>query len=316
MVFSRPAVVGVGATGAAIAAAVLKTFPEAMLVVTNEGSRATLLGEGIKVDGALNFEAWPVNVASSIAGLDAYKPDVVYICTKTFHLPRVVSELAALKHQGFTVVSCHNGLGTEDYLAETFGALRVLRMTLNYGAASEATGRAHAAFFNSPNHMGPLAPESQQSAASAARILAEGGLATDPVEDVKLYVWRKMIMKCSMASIGAVTDWTIRDCLRFPPTREIAFGCFGEAMAVAKACGYDLGEGYIDKAVAYIEEVGIHRDSMCHDIAAGRQTEIGFLGAKIVEYGRKFGIPTPHYDVMTNLVLALEKKVAGVNKSA
>lgn len=310
MRFERPAVVGVGATGAALAAAVLASRPEAMLVVTSETGRAKLLKDGIRVDGALNFAAKPVNVASSIAGLDGYGPDLVYVCTKTFHLEKVAAELKALKNQNFTVVSCHNGLSTEDYLAGFFGSARVLRMTLNYGASSDATGIAHAAFFNSPNHLGAISGEAAHAAAEAARILTDGGLATEPVADVKLYVWRKMIMKCSMASIGAVTDWPIRDCLRFPPTREIAFGCFNEALAVAKACGYDLGEGYLEKAVAYIEEVGVHKDSMCHDIAAGRRTEIDFLGAKIVEYGKEFGIPTPHYAVMTNLVRALEKKAA------
>lgn len=308
MRFERPAVVGVGATGAAVAAAVLANYPEAVLAVTNEKSRERLLSDGISVDGVLDFSARPVNVVSSVSALNGYRPDLVYVCTKTFHLERVAEELKALKSQDFTVVSCHNGLGTEDYLAGFFGAPRVLRMTLNYGASSEATGKAHTAFFNSPNHLGGLATESADAAAQAARILTEGGLATEPVEDVKLFVWRKMIMKCSMASIGAVTDWPIRDCLRFPPTREIAFGCFNEALAVSKACGYDLGEGYLEKAVAYIEEVGIHKDSMCHDIAAGRRTEIDFLGAKIVEYGKANGIPTPHYSVMTNLVKALEKK--------
>jgi len=304
----KPAVIGVGATGAALAAAVLKVIPEALLVVTRKESRETLLTEGICVTGALDFRITPKNVAVSIEELGSYEPDLVYICTKTFHLKNVVEKLALLPKQNFAAVSCHNGLGTEDLLAGALGPDRALRMTLNYGAASSVTGKAACAFFNSPNYLGALTPRGAEAAGMAADLLTRGGLATEQVEDIRSYVWRKMVMKCSMANICAVTDMTIRDALRFKPTREIAFGCFGEAVAVAKAQGFDLGEGYVEKAVAYIEEVGVHKDSMCHDLAAGRPTEIDFLGAKIIEYAKAAGIPVPYYSVMTNLVRALEKK--------
>lgn len=308
----RPAVIGIGATGAALAAAVLKVHPDAVLAVTSEKSRDSLLAQGIEVEGALQFSAKPQNVVASVAALAEHRPNLIYICTKTFHLDAIVPELARLPHQDFTAVSCHNGLGTEDLLAGALGGDRVLRMTLNYGAALKGPGHAAAAFFNSPNHLGAVTPGGVKMAGEAAALLTEGGLATQLVDDIKFFVWKKMVMKCSMASICAVTDMTIRDALRYPPTREIAFGCFNEAFSVAKALGYDLGEDYLAKAVGYIEEVGIHKDSMCHDIAAGRQTEIDYLGAKVVEYGRELSIPTPHYLVMTNLVRALEKKVLGL----
>ncbi|MBW1767866.1 MAG: hypothetical protein JRJ65_12580 [Deltaproteobacteria bacterium] len=129
---------------------------------------------------------------------------------------------------------------------------------------------------------------------------------TEFVDDIKLYVWKKMIMKCTMASICAVTDKTIKGALDFPPTREIAGACFKEALAVAKAEGYDLGEDYLEQALAYLEKVGVHKDSMCQDIANKTPTEIDFLGGKVVEYARKMDIPVPFYTAMTNLVKAIE----------
>ena len=49
-----------------------------------------------------------------------------------------------------------------------------------------------------------------------ADLLSKGGLDTEYVDDIKLYVWKKMIMKCTMASICAVTDRTIKDALSVP----------------------------------------------------------------------------------------------------
>ena len=121
-----------------------------------------------------------------------------------------------------------------------------------------------------------------------------------------------MIMKCTMASICAVTDKTIKGALDFPPTREIAEACFKEVLAVAKAKGYDLGEDYLEQALAYLEKVGVHKDSMCHDIANKTPTEIDFLGGKVVEYAREMGISVPFYAAMTNLVKAIEDNYLSV----
>lgn len=306
----RPAVIGLGATGQAIAAALTAKRPSTALAVTSEAGRERLLTGGIKVEGVINLEAGPVNVTSSVPELGEFDPDAVFIATKTFHLEKVADGLAALPGRHFLIISCHNGLGPEDYLAERFGRERVFRMSLNYGAVVKDQGSSRTTFFNSPNFLGPVDPSGEEAARAMAALLTEGGLATAAVQDIRETVWKKMIMKCSMASIGALTDMSIRDCLKYPPTREIAFGCFREALAVAKASGYDLGEEYLEKAVAYIEEVGVHKDSMCHDIEAGRPTEIDYLGGRIVDYGRKLGIPTPHFTVTTNLVKALEKRIA------
>jgi 2-dehydropantoate 2-reductase len=197
-------------------------------------------------------------------------------------------------------------LGTEDVLAEVFGLDAVFRMSLNYGASLEGPGAVATAFFNPPNPLGGLVPENQKIGCRIASVLTAGGLETAYVDDIKLHVWKKMIMKCTMASICAVTDKTIKEALNFAPTREIAGGCFEEALAIAKAKGYDLGDDYLETALAYLEKVGTHKDSMCVDIANKTQTEIDFLGGKVVEYGKEVGIPTPYYTTMTNLVKALE----------
>ncbi|MFC1863565.1 ketopantoate reductase family protein, partial [Thermodesulfobacteriota bacterium] len=151
-----------------------------------------------------------------------------------------------------------------------------------------------------------FAPENRETGLSIAGLLTESSLDTELVDDIKLYVWKKMIMKCTMASICAVTDKTIKDALEFPPTREIADACFNEILAVAKAKGYNLGDDYLKEALGYLEKVGAHKDSMCFDVANKTRTEIDFLGGKVVEYGRETGVSTPFFHTMANLVRALE----------
>ncbi len=302
----RIAVVGIGATGAVLAAALLSRNPNTILVDPRPGLGDALKARGITISGAISFQVPVKAFHESIGALKEAPPDIVFLCTKTFHLAKVLEELKGVAAPGTKIVSTHNGLGTEDVVAEAFGADRAFRMSLNFGVSIKGEGEVEAAFFNPPNHLGSLTPENREYGLAMAKMFTDGGLGTEFVDDIKLFVWKKMIMKCTMASICAVTDRTIKQALDFPPTREIADACFSEALAVAKAKGYDIGEDYMHQAVGYLAKVGVHRDSMCQDIANRTPTEIDFLGGKVVEYAREEGVETPYYITMTNLVRAME----------
>jgi len=300
------AVVGVGATGTVLAAALLGKYPETVLVGRNPGAGAGLSAQGLRVSGVINYRSPVKHYIYHIRELKNFSPDLIFLATKTFHLEPILKEFEDFYRPGIKIISTQNGLGTEDLIASRFGEDSVLRMSLNYGAALKGIGEAETAFFNPPNHLGGLVPQNSGLAMDIATMLTEGGLDTDFVDDIKHYVWKKMIMKCTMASICAISNKTIKDALDFPPTREVADACFQEAIAVAKAMGYDFGPEYLKQALAYLAKVGVHRDSMCFDIDNKAPTEIDFLGAKIVEYARQKGIATPFYVTMTNMVKAIE----------
>jgi 2-dehydropantoate 2-reductase len=300
------AIVGIGATGAVLAAALLSRDPQTILVDPRPGLGETLLEDGINISGALSYRVPVSRFFPRLEDLGQIRPDVLFLSTKTFHLSRVLDDLEKVFTPGTKIVSTHNGLGTEDLIAERFGPDAAFRMSLNYGVSVRGPGVVEAAFFNRPNHLGSVTPENRELGLHVADLITRCGLDTEYVEDIKLAVWKKMIMKCTMASICAVTDRTIKEALEFPPTREIAEACFHEALAVAKAVGYDLGPDYLEKALGYLEKVGVHKDSMCQDIANKTPTEIDFLGGKVVEYARGKGISVPFYTTMTNLVRALE----------
>lgn len=304
---TKTAVVGVGATGSVLVAALLNRDPETILVDPLPGLGETLLKDGVTITGAIPHDSVPVKFFHDrVSDLGKYNPDLIFICTKTFHLSQVLEDLEGLVQKGTKIICTQNGLGPEDLAAEKFGAESVFRMSLNYGVSVKSLGVTEAAFFNKPNHLGALVPENKDKGRQIAELLTAGGLETELVDDIKLFVWKKMIIKCTMASICAATDRTIKDAIEFLPTREIADGCFNEILAVAKAKGYDLGEAYLKDALKYLEKVGSHKDSMCYDILNKTVTEIDFLGGKVVEYGREMGIPTPFFITMTNIIRTLE----------
>jgi 2-dehydropantoate 2-reductase len=300
------AVIGVGAIGSVLAAALLSKYPETILVGRKPGWEDELGSKGVIISGAITCEAPVMHYYSKIARLKDNRPSIIFLATKTFHLARVLEELEPIMKPDTKIVATQNGLGIEDFVAEKFGMDAVFRMSLNFGVATQGPGKAAAAFFNKPNYIGGFTEENRSIGLQIAQMLTDCGLDTENVDDIKLFVWKKMVMKCTMSSICAVTNKTIKEALDFPPTREIADTCFKEALAVAGAMGYEPGEDYLDQAVSYLQKVGVHRDSMCFDIENRTPTEIDFLGAKIVEYARQKGVPVPLFTAMTNLVKALE----------
>ena len=304
----RMAVVGIGATGTILAGALLSRYPETFLVEQKREIAESLGQKGIRVSGALTYRVAVKNYSIDVKELNEFKPDCIFLCCKTFHLEDALERLRDVYKPQMKIISTQNGLGPEDLIADKFGRQSALRMSLNYGAALKGPGEAEATFFNRPNHLGSLSAENQDVGSQLAASLTDSGLDTEFVTDIKLFVWKKMIMKCTMASICAVTDKTIKEALQYPPTREIADACFNEALTVAGAMGYDLGGDYLKQALGYLEKVGAHKDSMCDDIKNQTPTEIDFLGAKVVEYAQAKGIATPFYTTMTNLVKAIEHR--------
>ena len=300
------AVLGIGATGTVLAAALLSKHPDTFLVGRTADLGKELEQKGIRVSGEINIKAAVKYYSGQIQDLGDFKPSVIFLTTKTFHLETVLDSLQEVFEPGMKIVACQNGLGPEDLVADTFGQEAAMRMSLNYGASLKRAGEVGVSFFNRPNHLGSLSTQNKVRGTEIAKALTDCGLDTEFVEDIKLSVWKKMVMKCTMASICAVTDKTIKEALEFPPTRQIADACFKEALAVARAMGYDLSENYLEQALGYLQKVGIHKDSMCNDISNHTPTEIDFLGAKVVEYARAKEISTPFFVTMTNLVKALE----------
>ncbi len=300
------AVIGIGATGIILSSALLKKFPETVLVGRREDQMKDILEKGIVIKGEIESHIKCKNFLIDIKDLEKHEPDVIFLCSKTFHLTKILDDLKGIVKAQTKIVSTHNGLGTEEVIAEKFGIPSTFRMTLNYGAALQSNHEASVAFFNKPNHLGALTVENKDMGDQLAEILTMGDLDTEFVEDIKHFVWKKMILKCSMASLCAVTDKTIIQLLENPSSRVIADACFQEALSVAKAMGYEMGEDYLEQSTKYLSKVGIHKDSICVDIANKSPTEIDFLGGKVVEYAKLKGIPVPHYETMTHLVRSIE----------
>ena len=113
----RIAVLGIGATGETLAAALLRKEPETILVDPAPGMGEVLLKKGITISGVISYSSVPVRFFHDrIPDIKKYGPCLIFISTNTFALPQVLDELGGVFKPGTKIVSTHNRLGTEDLI--------------------------------------------------------------------------------------------------------------------------------------------------------------------------------------------------------
>ena len=74
--------------------------------------------KGISISGEIRCKSSVKNFLTQIRDLKDYTPDLIFISTKTFHLSNVLEELEEICASDTKIISTHNGLGTEDLIAD------------------------------------------------------------------------------------------------------------------------------------------------------------------------------------------------------
>jgi 2-dehydropantoate 2-reductase len=123
-------------------------------------------------------------------------------------------------------------------------------------------------------------------------------------------VWSKLLLNCSVTTLGAIAGTTMREYIAWPEGRELFDRTYDEALSVAFASGArpermlvepvppaprdGRGPGARD---AWLEEIvrsyGDLKPSMLQDFERGRTTEVEYINGYVVRLGRHLGVPTP-----------------------
>jgi 2-dehydropantoate 2-reductase len=136
-------------------------------------------------------------------------------------------------------------------------------------------------------------------------------------------VWSKLLLNCTVTTIGAIAGRTMREYIGSPDGRELFDRAYDEALSVALASGArpermlvdptppgwngrcvpgEAHEGWLRDIVnAY----GDLKPSMLQDFERGRTTEIDFINGYVVALGRQLGVPTPANAAIVETVQAI-----------
>lgn len=297
----RVVIVGAGGLGSYIGAVLARAGHDVTLVARGEHRQAIEAG-GLHVRShAGDFTVRPACVPSALE-LDG--AELTFLATKTFSLDDVGPQLRHLAEAGSDVVSLLNGVTAVQRLA----AHGVARDRLADGVAYMTSFRVEPGVVERrADHQrivvgeGPIAE--RLSEAFDATIVD-----VDVAADVKVELWRKMAVVCSLSVLCAIGERNMGS------VRSHDFGAELQSMAIAEVLGVGRAHGVPipSDAEAAVDAV-LDRfpddffPSVIHDLNGGRRTEMDDLGGTIARMGREAGVATPLHDAGTLIVQLAER---------
>jgi len=304
-------IIGLGPVGSILAAHLARGGVDVVVEDIAKELLIRIRKDGLRVSGIRELSARVDKVAGSLAELAEFEPDVVFVATKACFLKSVLAELKPVCTSRMRVVSFQNGLDNERLIAETLGTETAYRVVINYAGNLAGPGDVRMNWFQPPNYIGALRKgvyTTDETTKYIAGMMTNCGLATEEASDIKKYVWEKTILNAALCSVCALTGQTMKEAMEFEFSRGLAVGVLEEGLAVARADGYDFGEGALDRFTSYLERGGAHKPSMLVDVENKTRTEVDFLSGAIVSHGERYGVGTPVNSVLTGLLKSLEDR--------
>ena len=316
------AVVGAGAIGAYVGAALARADHPVTLIARGEHLRA-MRDAGVHVRSPRgDFEAHP-KATDRIEDVGAV--DVVLLSVKAHQIEPLLPTLPTLFHEHTVVVSMQNGLpwwyfqrhgGPYDgwrletldpagRIAATIAPERVIGSTIYIATELEAPGVIHHVEGTRLSLGEPDRSLSARLEALAGALVA-GGLKAPVEREIRAEIWLKLLGNASFNPISALTHATLRamtdDALVEPLVREM----MEESLAIADRLGV-RPTITIERRIEGARQVGAHKTSMLQDLEAGKALEIEALVGAVVELGGRLEIPTPATRHVYALVKLLER---------
>jgi 2-dehydropantoate 2-reductase len=300
----RIAVVGAGAMGSIFGARFAQAGHDTVLVDVAAPLVERINDAGVTVVRGDEETVTRVPATSDTASVGPV--DLVVVCVKCYHTESAAELARPLVGPDTVVASLQNGWGNGDVLAAAFPPEQVVvGVTYNSGTVLDVGRVAHPGV--GPTTMGPFADGATAGAELLARALADGGLEAAVAVPVRPEIWKKLILNAATLPTAALTGMNAGALTAHAEMRALVTDTAREAVAVARALGYEIDE---EERVAYIhgllERAGPTKASMLQDFEAGRRTEIDVINGAVVRAADEHGVPVPLNRAFCRLVAGWE----------
>ena len=297
----RIAVVGAGAIGGFLAAALAKTgLPVA--VITRGTHLAAIRRDGIHVESDLG--SFTVRVEASDDLRQFGDVDVLLLTFKAHQWPAFRDQLEPFAARAVTVVTMQNGLpfwyvrepplrsvDPVGAIGKLFADDRVIGSVVHVsgeilgpGLLRQSGGLRYV--FGDPRGL----PSARLDA--LAGILRDAGLTAEVDSNIRATVWLKLVNNAGLNPVSVLHGMTIRPMLADPGIRAQVHGMMTEALRVGQAIGV-VSSVDVDERIAYAARLDDVKTSMLQDYERGRPLELDPILGALIELGGRYGVAVP-----------------------
>jgi len=234
-----------------------------------------------------DFHLANVNAASSPEEIGPC--DLVLIALKTTANKTLEKLIPPLLKENTALLTLQNGFGNEDFLAERFGADRVMGglcfVCLNRVAPGVVEHYGHGAL--SIGEFGrPPQPRTRQIVGE----FHQTGINSRLVDDLVTERWRKLVWNVpfnglSIAAGKITTDQILAD----DGLRALAGNLMAEVIAAAGKEGHPIPHEFIEEQISRTYNMGAYKPSSLIDYAAGHEVEVESIWGEPYRRGLRAG---------------------------
>jgi 2-dehydropantoate 2-reductase len=231
--------------------------------------------------------------------------DLVIVTLKTTANPDLAALLPPLLHGSTRILTLQNGLGNEEFLADRWGADRVLGGVCFTCINRTAPGRVeHTA--QGAIALGSLTAASEDAAAAFAGLLERAGVSCRHANDIAAVRWRKLVWNIPFNGLAiAAGGIDTRRILDDPDLAALAVGLMQEVIAAATRLGYPLPGDMVADQLAATRTMAAYRPSSMIDFVEGREVETEAIWGEPLRRARAAGAEVPRLAMLHALIRSL-----------
>ena len=316
------AVLGAGAIGAYVGAALARGGADVTLIARGDHLRA-MRTNGVRVLSPRgDFTAHPQATDDIAAVADA---DVVFVALKAYSLTEIAPRLGSLLAPGAAAIWAQNGIPWWYFqsLPDTSG-LTTLESVDPGGVIARSIRPQHnvgCVVYCSTEIVEPgvirhvegtrfTLGEPDGSDSERCRLISaafSAGQLRAPVDaNLRDQIWLKLVGNVAFNPTTALTGATLGELGMLPAMRDLLGAIFAECAAVAARLGVTFPVS-LDRRLEAGLAVGDHRTSMLQDLEAGKRLEVDCMTGAVVELAHHLGIDVPHTRAVHACVALLDK---------
>jgi len=257
-----------------------------------------------------------VHAITEISGME--RPDLILLTVKTYDVETAATEIETAFTEPPTIVCLCNGIGSEQILAERFGAESVISATL-----TTAVQMIEPAVIDVTRRRGigvvldhPLASEFIEDL-EAADFLAEA------YANATRMKWSKLLTNIVANASSAILGWTPSQVYSHPSIAQIEIESLRETVRVLRSNGFTpqdlpgVSVSLLARAIFLPKWLirpllgkivsggrGDKKPSLHFDIGRGK-SEVLRLNGAVVQAGSRLGSPTPANRLLTDTLMKL-----------
>jgi 2-dehydropantoate 2-reductase len=201
------------------------------------------------------------------------------------------------------VIPLQNGIDAAERLAPILGETAVMGGVASMAATIVAPGVIRQTGTGLRMTFGELDGQRSARGEAFAAFCAKAGIDGVLSSDILTDLWMKFVLLASNASVMALARLPVGHLRDDPDIAPCFTLAYEEAIAVGRAAGVALPSDAVQRTLAFNRNAPPHLiPSMAVDLLRGNRIELPWLSGKVVELGRKHGVPTPVHSLMYALL--------------